>query len=269
MITNQTEQLVHARTAIRDLAEIIQLQEDRFQLLQDRLNGVAEVVSHQDARDLGFDQLRQDQQTLQQDQQAQEDDLETFFERVHELEVARAQLLERVRQLENENRAQLRYTATLHIATRTRQQQFDVAFRSLWIRYLKLLATVRNNLEASEVFLVALGADLPLAQSSLRAARQSAPDESQPATVTTVGDSENPYIGAELALPPAGIRTSEIILPATAGEILHTLHRAGESLRGVFAARLSALHARPSTIEVASDSDSDSQARLDRLFNSI
>ena len=274
VIDELTESLVQARIAARETAEILRLQEDRFQQLLTRFEGLAQVVSLADSRDLGFDQLRESVRTLTQTQQAQEDDLDTFLERVHDLEVSRDQLLGRVQQLEGENRALLRYTASLHIATHTRQQQFDVAFRSLWIRYLNLLATTRNSLEASEAFLANLqtsgtGQGLPLAQSLLHAARQSAPDESQPIATTNIGDSGNPYIGADLVLPPAGIRTSEIILPATAGHILHTLHRAGVSLRGTFAARLPALRAQPSTFDVDSSSDSDSQDRLDRLFNAI
>ena len=93
VIEELSESHGQARTAARETAEILRLQEDRFQQLLARFEGVAQVVSLADSRDLGFDQLRESVRTLTQTQQAQEDDLDTFLERVHDLEVSRDQLL--------------------------------------------------------------------------------------------------------------------------------------------------------------------------------
>ena len=241
------------------------------------MNTVAQVVSLQDSRDTGFDNLREsvrvltgDHQTLLQDQEALEDDQETLIERVGELETDRYSLTERVSQLETENTALLRFSAALHQSDRLRLQQFDTAFRSLWVRYLNLLATVRNNLEASEIFAEATEAN-PLARSFLRAARDSVPDESQPANVTAIPEAGNPYVGAELVLEHSSVLSSELILPPSTGETLLTLHRAGVGLREVFAARLTALRNPriPLSVDLTNESDSDSQARLDRLFDRL
>ena len=59
VIDELTESLVQARIAARETAEILRLQEDRFQQLLTRFEGLAQVVSLADSRDLGFDQLRE------------------------------------------------------------------------------------------------------------------------------------------------------------------------------------------------------------------
>ena len=86
----------------------------------------------------------------------------------------------------------------------------------------------------------------------------------------------NPYLTGDpqaLVLPPSTVRSSDLLLPPATGEALATLSRARINLREVFSARLRALRrpARTSAVDLTgeSESESDSQSRLERLFEEV